>query len=404
MAQEPFLINPPKRLKRKVKADPGFYTWAEVKKRRKRIASVRRRRHNPIGETLTIIGANPSRRNPMASNPWYGNSAGHRRAALIRWGKHPRKVRRSKSKVRRKVQHRKVVHMTRKRRTIDRRTVAYKQSKKKQYSQLKGFLALTAPGPSRRFRYVSGEGWATARRRKNMAKRKRKRNTWFGQPRRHRKAAKKGWRRGHVLATSGGRRRRVRHRNPIGAVSANPKRRSRRHYNVKHRRRHSVRRRRNPFGIGSGTVGQFTGSLMNVRHWAPLAITGGLSAITGAVVPGMLGVYNPWMKYGVQTAVAIGGGMVVEKVAGREHGQAWMIVGVAMVGYSLLKEFVIQPYFPQFAVGLGNYEDYYPVGAYDNADNVSQQVGAFPSQMGAFPSSMNDYPGVGAYPYDGAGY
>jgi len=152
------------------------------------------------------------------------------------------------------------------------------------------------------------------------------------------------------------------------------------------------------------TFGQFTSSVMNVREWGPLAVTGGLSAITGAIVPGMLGVYNPWMKLGVQTAVAIGGGLVVEKVVDKRHGQAWMIVGVAMVGYQLLKQFVIQPYFPQFAVGLGDYESYYP-----DQDQVSQQVGAFPGTLEAFPGVMDAYPGVGndevgAYPYDGAGY
>ena len=201
----------------------------------------------------------------------------------------------------------------------------------------------------------------------------------------------------------GKRRRRVRHSNPMVA-SANPRRKR---HSVRHRRSHG--RRRNP-AIGA-MLGQFTGGVMNVREWAPLAITGGLSAITGAVVPGMLGVFNPWMKYGVQTALAIGGGIAVERVIDKRHGQAWMLVGVAMVGYSLLKEFVIQPYFPQFAVGLGGYggyDDYYPTSSYNNADEVSQQVGAF-TQMGAFPTSMNDYPGVGgdqvgAYPYDGAGY
>ena len=386
MAEENFLINPPKRIKRR---------------------KIKVRRRNPIGETLVTIGANPMRRmrrgNP--DNPWFGDSGGHRIAALMRWGKLPRgRVNRHRKRgkvIRRKthrVKHRKVSHMARRRRTIDRRTVAYKQSRKKQYSQLKGFLGLTAPGPSRRFRYVSGEGWATTtRRRKNMARHKRRKsrriNTWFGQPRRHRKASKKGWRKGHMLFMGTKRRRRVRHANPM--VSVNPRRRK---HNVRHRRR-------NPFGLGGGgMVGKFTGTVMDVRHWAPLAITGGLSAITGAIVPGMLGVYNPWAKYGVQIGVAVGGGMVVERVAGKEHGQAWMIVGMAMVGYSLLKEFVIQPYLPQFAVGLGGYEDYYPTSAYDNADNVSQQVGAFPTGMNAFPSSMNDYPGVGAYPYDGAGY
>jgi hypothetical protein len=150
-------------------------------------------------------------------------------------------------------------------------------------------------------------------------------------------------------------------------------------------------------------VGKFTGTITDVRHWAPLAITGGLSAITGAVVPGMLGVSGTWMKYGVQTVVAIGGGMVVERVAGKEHGQAWMIVGVAMVGYSLLKDYVLMPYFPQFAVGLGGYQDYYPTSGYSERDEVSQQVGAFP-QLNAYPGVGAFENEVGAYPYDGSAY
>jgi hypothetical protein len=157
-------------------------------------------------------------------------------------------------------------------------------------------------------------------------------------------------------------------------------------------------------------VGKFTGGLTDIRSWGPLAITGGLSAVTGAVVPGMLGVTNTWAKYGVQTAVAVGGGMVVERFVDKRHGHAWMIVGVAMVGYQLLKEFVLQPYFPQFAVGLGEYPSYYPNSGSEDDNDVSQQVGAFPS-LGAFPSAMSGYPGVGggtdsvgAYPYDGSGY
>jgi len=152
------------------------------------------------------------------------------------------------------------------------------------------------------------------------------------------------------------------------------------------------------------TFGQFMSGIMNVREWGPLAITGGLSAITGAIVPGMIGVYNPWMKYGVQTAVAVGGGIVVEKFVDRRHGQAWMIVGVAMVGYQLLREFVLQPYFPQFAVGLGNYESYYPDSSLIEAHNVSQQVGAFPQAMSGYPGVGAFENEVGAYPYDGSGY
>ena len=376
MSQENFLINPSRNPPKRLSG-------------RKKISGHKRRR-NPIGEILTVIGANPSRRNPMASNPWYGNSAGHRRAALIRWGKLPRKKRKvSTRKIRR------VVHKKRGRWTPAHVRLQKKLAKQSFWADKYGEMLAH---PRRKVYKYKTRGVAYyMKKHKRRSSNRRRKNTWFGQPRRHKKAAKKGWRIGHLLSV-GKRRRRVRHWNPIGAVSANP-RRSRRHYNVKHRRRH-----RNPFGLGSGAVKQFTGTIMDVRHWAPLAITGGLSAITGAVVPGMLGVSNSWAKYGVQVGVAVGGGIVVEKAIGKEHGQAWMVVGMAMVGYQLLKEFVLQPYFPQFAVGLGEYADYYPTSDDNAREEISQQVGAFPNQMSAFPSSINDYPGVGGYPYDGAGY
>jgi len=365
MAQEPFLINPPKRL--------------------------RKRKRNPIGETLTVIGANP-----MTKNPWYGNSAGHRRAALIRWGKVSRR------KVRRTSKRRTGRVVYRKRGRWAPKAVRRHRMLAKHAMWATKYGEMLAHPRRKKYHYRAKGVKYYMKRIRRHSNRRRRRNTWFGQPRRHKRAAKKGWRRGHLVPfthSRRSRRRTIRHRNPMTA-SANPRRR--RHYNVRHRRRHSARRR-NPAMMAE--FGRFTSSIMNVREWAPLAITGGLSAITGAIVPGMLGVYNPWAKYGVQTAVAIGGGLVVERVVDRRHGQAWMIVGVAMVGYQLLKEFVLQPYFPQFAVGLGQYEDYYPNSAYAAADEVSQQVGAFPpSGMSAFPSGMSDYPGVGAYPYDGAGY
>ena len=336
----------------------------------------------------------------MKRNPWYGDKEGHRIAALMRWGgirkgkvKRYRKVGGSMAK--RKVR-RSVSIGPGKRRRLDMRTKAYRLERLKQQRDAQSYMGMTL-GPlksrKRKFKYVSGKGWARIRNPfggYTMARR-RKRNTWYGQPRRHRKAAKKGWRRGHMLMGAK-RRRRVRHANPM--TSANPKR----SYGFR-------RRRRNPAIMAQ--FGRFTGGVMNVRGWAPLAITGGLSAVTGAVVPGMLGVVNPWAKYGVQTAVAIGGGLAVESFVDKRHGEAWMVVGVAMVGYQLLKEFVLQPYFPQFAVGLGEYQSYYPNSEYIAQNEVSQQVGAFPSSLSAFPQTMGGYPGsdeMGAYPYDGAGY
>jgi hypothetical protein len=385
MAQENFLINPPKRLGR------------------------RKRKRNPIGETLVTIGANPMRKNP--ENPWYGDSSGHRIAALMRWGKVRRgKVSRhrkrtggrvvAKRKAVRRVVRKRVSLAAPRRRRLDMRTRAYRAERMRQQREAASYMGMIS-GPlksrKRKFKFVSGAGWKRirnpfggvimARRRKRVT---RKRNSWFGQPRRHKRAAKKGWRRGHLLKR-GSVRRRVK-RNPANAIG----------YRRRSRRRSY---RRNP-ALGA-TIGQFTSGVMNVRDWAPLAVTGGLSAITGAVVPQMIGVVNPWAKLGVQTAVAIGGGLVVEKVIDKRHGQAWMVVGVAMVGYQLLKQFVLMPYFPQFAIGLGGYQDYYPNSDMIEGDEVSQQVGAFPGQLGAF---VSGYPGVGedesvgAYPYDGAGY
>lgn len=360
-------------------------------------------RRNPIGETLVTIGLNPSRRNPMRSNPdnpWYGDSGGHRIAAFMRWGKLPKgrvswHRKRGRPRVRTVARH--VVR--RRRRVVHRIKRGGRIWHRRRAERSAGLVSagIAAMGPAR---FIHGKGWVISkRRRKHMARHeRRKSNTWFGQPRRHRKAAKKGWRKGHMFL-AGKRRRRVRHANPMVGAVANPRRR----HHVKHRRRHHARRHNPAMGA---MLGRFTGGVMNVRSWGPLAITGGISAITGAVVPGMLGVTG-WTKYGVQIGVAVGGGIVVERVVSKEHGQAWMVVGAAMVAYSLLKEFVLQPYFPQFAVGLGDYQSYYPMSAYANEDEVSQQVGAFPSSVDAFPSAMSAYPGVGetgAYPYDGAGY
>lgn len=379
MATESFLINPPKKMRR----------------------VSRRRRRNPIGETLVTIGANPMRRRKRNSeNPWFGDPEGHRIAALMRWGKvrrgrvsrhrkrhrkvgRPRIHRVAKRRVARKhVTHRRVIKHTKGRWFRKGGAVAYRRKVARQAFLVSKFGHMLAHPRSKRV--WTRKGFVTMRRRK--------RNTWFGQPRRHRKAAKKGWRRGHRIGS-----RRIRHYNPRrryrrnpAVVASNPRRRRRSH----RARRHSYRR--NP----ALSLGGFTSQLTNVRGWAPLAITGALSAITGQVVPTMVGLSgNPWSKIGVQLVVAIGGGMAVEKFVDARHGQAWMIVGVSMVGFQLLKEFVLIPYAPQFAVGLGDYMNY---DVYNPDNEVSQEVGAFPQAMSAFPNAMSDYPGVGGYPYDGS--
>lgn len=340
------------------------------------------------------------RQNP--ENPWFGDPNGHRIAALMRWGKLPKgRVKQYRKRGRPAVHGFTVVKKRRKsvvkkRRRMGRSLGLMRMHTERASGRVRSrvmfpHLAFASGRPGgREFSHNPLVGRLSMRKRH----RSRKSNTWFKAPRRHRKAAKKGWRRGHLLKAKGSKRRhRVRHANPgtVGTMT-NPRRRYRR-----------SGRRHNP--AMSAMLKQFTGGVMDVRGWAPLAVTGAFSAITGAVVPTMIGVVNPWAKLGVQTAIAIGGGIAVERVIDKRHGQAWMIVGVAMVGYQLLKQFVLVPYLPQFAIGLGDYPSYYPVSQYENEEEVSQQVGAFPNQVGAF---VNDYPGVGgevgAYPYDGAGY
>ena len=374
---EPFLINPPKRIRRKVG-----------------------RRRNPIGEMLVTIGANAPkgrhmrRRKSNPENPWYGDPAGHRIAALMRWGK----IRRGKvSRHRKHVKVKRVVHRKRK------HVVRHKKGRwALKHIRMRRKIAQQAFWTSKYGHMLAHPRSKKVFTRKGLVTmRRRKRNTWFGQPRRHRKAAKKGWRRGHKIG-----RRTIRHGNPRRRYRRNPEVGAVMHNRARHRRHYNrARRHRNPMGL---SLGKLTSSFTNVRSWAPLAVTGGLSAITGAVVPTMIGIQNPWAKLGAQLVVAIGGGLVVEKFVDARHGQAWMVVGVSMVGYQLLKQFVLVPYAPQFAVGLG--DDYMNYYTDDQSNEVSQTIGAYPQEVGAFPSAMSAYPGVGgddmvgAYPYDGSPY
>ena len=122
--------------------------------------------------------------------------------------------------------------------------------------------------------------------------------------------------------------------------------------------------RRNP----DGAVGAMRGA-MRVADWAPLAVTGGLSAVAAGATPAMLGIVNPWFRYGSQVGVAFLGGWAAGTVAGREHGKVWTIVGTSLVMYDLLKNFVFARFFP--GIPLGEYDTYEQANAAD-----SQAVGA----------------------------
>ena len=140
---------------------------------------------------------------------------------------------------------------------------------------------------------------------------------------------------------------------------------------------------------------------MNVGHWAPLAITGGLSAVAAGVAPGMLGLTGPWTQLGARLVVAFGGGVAVTKFVGKEHGSVWAVVGLALIAYDLLKRYVLSSFFPQLGLsGVGAYA--YP--SYSIQDE--SQVAAFPQAQGmsAYPDNgVAAFPlgGADSYPYDG---
>ena len=175
-------------------------------------------------------------------------------------------------------------------------------------------------------------------------------------------------------------RRRTHARRKRSLVLLNPRRRSRRRYrmNPRSRKRGSRRRRR-----GMGLRGAITlGTLLSFRGLTgvvPYAITGGVAAVATQAVPGMLNINpatSPWQYRGAQAIVAVGGGMLVGQMVGRQHGFVFSVVGLAVIASELIAGPLMQ------AMGLGAYA---PVS------------GAFPTwpTLGQVP--YEDRMGMGAY-------
>lgn len=196
---------------------------------------------------------------------------------------------------------------------------------------------------------------------KVMARRKRKvrRNAFAGSPAKHRSAALKGWRK----------RRRV---------SANPKRRragaSRRRSVVRYRdnprrvRRYSsnryVRRyRRNPAAVA--TMG---GISLSKPFTLLMPIAVGLAArIATQRVPMFLRIVAPLPRYGVQAAVAVGGGILLNRFVGRTNAMVWTIVSGVTILESILNDYV----FKTTVAGIGAYPE-------NLGYTETEDVGAYP--------------------------
>ncbi len=222
---------------------------------------------------------------------------------------------------------------------------------------LGGELVLVGPNP-RRMRRVKHkkEVLNMPRKRKRAAARKRvRRNVWSDDRAGHRAAALKGWRKKRRYDDNPPRRRRVG---------------SRRRALVRYSDNRRVSRyRRNPAAVA--TMGGI--SLTNpVTLVMPIAV--GVAARFATIkAPQMLAIASPLPRYGVQAAVAVGGGLVLNKFIGRTNAIIWTVVSGVTIVESLLNEFVFQRAIATTA-GLGAYE------------TEPESVGAFPDGgMGAYP-------------------
>lgn len=364
MATEPFLINPPSVLPRRLVLSRRLRMPMKLKHRSYVAPKVRRRvrigrllpRYNPVGETLVTIGANP----------------------YMKLSKRLSRYKRKRSFLKllkgrfRSMYNDNYRKWTRKEKEAQRRLIMeikpwLKRGKRKASASASSVTVLP-----RKRKWKKTVIAIPARLRVANPHRCRRAydNAWYGQPRRHSKAAKLGWKR------------RRRHDNP------------RRYY----RRRYY----RNP----AVTVGGIFSDVMDVGNWLPIAVSGGIGITATAVLPNMIAsnliaqpMYGQFVKYGIQLVSAFGGGALVSNFVGKKHGDAWMVTSVAYVGYQVLRDFVFKPFLPQFAVGLGEYEQYYSSDEpYQTVSGgTGYGVNAFPeAQMSAFPEAQ-----MSAYPYDG---
>lgn len=198
---------------------------------------------------------------------------------------------------------------------------------------------------------------ANPRRRKR--RRGRKRNALASNPRRRRRSRARSRRR----------------RNPI---AMNPRR----------RRKSYRRRRRNPALTMRGL-----GLPISIKGALPLAVTGGAAAVVASIAPGLARVQSPWAQIGVKVAVGVGGGIILGKTVGREHGKIWMIVSGSLIVADLLKKYVLGRIMP----GMGDYGDEEYVGAFPYEDTV----GAYPEEVDVAGIGIGGVD-TGDYPYGGS--
>lgn len=159
------------------------------------------------------------------------------------------------------------------------------------------------------------------------------------------------------------------------AVMSNPRRY--RKNPARHYRRHY---RRNPVATGA------MGGPLDIMKNVPYLVTGAISITATTLGPGFIpgASTSPWMKYGAQAAIVVGGGLVVGKMFGRTHGSVWAVTGGAVILADVLANFVLKP--------MGLFSDY-DVEGYDidsGEESYADGLDAYPMETG---SEFSAFPG-----------
>ncbi|HDK42885.1 MAG TPA: hypothetical protein ENG87_05880 [Candidatus Pacearchaeota archaeon] len=167
--------------------------------------------------------------------------------------------------------------------------------------------------------------------------------------------------------------------NPIGEevliVGANPvapvrrRKRGKIRKIVKRRRRRSYRY--NPVSLGGFNLKKPMSLLM------PVLIGVGAKMATERV-PNMVNISKPFPRFGVQLAMAVGGGILLQKPLGKNNAAIWAIVSGVTAVSGLLDEFVFKQALSYVSDVAG------PVSDYGN-DEIDYSMSAFPDELGAYP-------------------
>jgi hypothetical protein len=134
--------------------------------------------------------------------------------------------------------------------------------------------------------------------------------------------------------------------------------------------------KRNPSGL-LGMLPTIKG--INLGHIIPLALTGGLSVIATGMAPNFVPVQSQWARYGVQAAVGVGGGIVLNKAVRGQHGTIWAVSSFAVIAVDLIQKHVLT------RLGLAGYGD---VGAFP----YETGVGAYTEEYAQPELAVDPYP------------